>query len=182
MGKRKKREKKQKTGHETQRDVEVVRCHSACVSSRKQARLRWHLHIHAPVVLVVLLFARGGHNSRVRDPGGVHAWRAQHEGVGEPGRGGRQTEWVHRRRFQGPRGAARAVAGKHWAAAEPTVSIIIWPYKSLPPETDFTRRAQNPACGGCFSHKTPLEGDRGSVKQQLSGCEGTTSSLRGTTV
>lgn len=114
--KKKKRTNKQK--HETQRDVEVVPCHSGCVSSRKLAWLRLHLHIHAPVVLVVLLFASGGHNSRVRDPGGVHARRAQHEGVGEPGGGGRQKEWVQGRTggFREDRSDKRSSRSDGWEA------------------------------------------------------------------
>lgn len=62
-------------------------------------RCRQYLHVHAPVILVVILFAWWGHYGRVGDPCRMHAWWAQHQRVREPGgdgtkrRRGRREVW-----------------------------------------------------------------------------------------
>lgn len=54
-----------------------------------------YLHIHAPVILFVILFACRWHYGWVGDPCRMHAWGAQHQRVREPGGGGKKTggEW-----------------------------------------------------------------------------------------
>lgn len=53
---------------------------------------RQYLHIHAPVILVVILFACRGHYGWVGDPCRMHAGWAEHQRVREPG-GGERKRW-----------------------------------------------------------------------------------------
>lgn len=58
-----------------------------------QAETGRYLHVHAPVILVVLLFAWRGHYGRVGDPCRMHAWWSKHQGVREPGAGKIKYRW-----------------------------------------------------------------------------------------
>lgn len=53
-----------------------------------------YLHIHAPVVLVMLLFAWGGHYRGVRDPCSMHGWRAQHQRMRKPAERTSPETWL----------------------------------------------------------------------------------------